>query len=211
MIIGALYGHALNESALRDDAEKLAFENARRRDAADCTSSAKQTDGAANHTLDWHIQRFDDPMDDSVRYVFSLPGVKVENGIASYRPRLALQFAPKSMSLSTGAIDYTVDVAVIVGLEGVYPGSSDIEYRIGAKAAEKAKCIVSTDGNAAYLPASVFARLEGLNTLVVRVRTVIGGVRTLQFNLSGFRVCDVEAELRRRLEKERPIGVRFLK
>ena len=98
-----------------------------------------------------------------------------------------------------------------VGSEGVSLTRREIEYRIGRRPAKKAPCVVSSGNDAVFLPDGTLRDLEHANTLVVRVDTMLGGVRTFQFDISGFRVRDVESELRRRIETGRPIGVRIIK
>lgn len=142
----------------------------------------------------WKVGRSRDDMTDKVTYILSLNGLRVEDGIINYTPRLVLQL-PQSARTSG---DFSgAECGVWIEPEAIKRTGVVAEVRIDQKPAEKILLLPGQNRSAVFLPSGFAKRLDGSRTLIVRLETSLGKVRTFRFNLGGVSFYTLAKKLKR--------------
>ena len=142
----------------------------------------------------WKVGRSRDDMTDAVTYILALDGLRIEDGIVNYTPRLALQL-PQSARTSG---DFSAAECIVrIEPEAIHRSGVTAEVRFDQNPVEKIALEAGQDRSSVFFPAGFVKRLDGARTLIVRFDTSLGKVRTLRFNLGGVTLDALAKKLKR--------------
>lgn len=196
VVLLILYG--VGKSALDDLDKEIAFDRSQRGETSNGVAlhaaAAQSTPSSA-----WKVGRSRDDMTDVVTYILSLEGLRIEEGIFDYTPRLVFQL-PQSARLSG---DFSgAECCVWIEPEAIKRTGVVAEIRIDQKPVEKILLMPGQNRSAVFLPSGFVKRLDGARTLIVRLETSLGKVRTLRFNLGGVTLDALAKKLKRETPSE---------
>ena len=154
----------------------------------------------------WEVFKKVDEMTDATTYLFTLDGERVDiNDFVSYTPKLVIRITPQSVLC--GVPKYSQNVAIMIETEGFHREVQEVTIRVDSLEPVTGNLQTSTSRSAVFLPESALKSLDGSKRLALRFTTTLGAVRTLKFNLDGFKLDDLETELIKRVRADRPKGV----
>ena len=154
----------------------------------------------------WEVFKKVDEMTDATTYLFTLDGERVDiNDFVSYTPKLVIRITPQSVLC--GVPKYSQNVAIMIETEGFHREVQEVTIRVDSLEPVTGNLQTSTSRSAVFLPKSALKSLDGSKRLALRFTTTLGDVRTLKFNLEGFKLDDLETELIKRVRADRPKGV----
>ena len=154
----------------------------------------------------WEVFKKVDEMTDATTYLFTLDGERVDiNDFVSYTPKLVIRITPQSVLC--GVPKYSQDVAIMIETEGFHREVQEVTIRVDSLEPVTGNLQTSTSRRAVFLPEGALKSLDGSKRLALRFTTTLGAVRTLKFNLEGFKLDDLETELIKRVRVDRPKGV----
>ena len=189
-VVGVMiYSWAENER--RDMAARDAFDRSQRGDLA----VALPSDPAPASPADaWRVGRSRDDMTDAVTYIMALDGLKIEEGILEYTPRLVIQLS--QAALRSGDFS-SAECLVAIEPEAVKRAGVVADVRIDQNPVEKISMSAGQKRSSVFFPNGFAKRLDGARTLIVRFETSLGSVRTLRFNIGGVALDSLVQKLKR--------------
>lgn len=132
----------------------------------------------------WSAQLHRDEISDAETIFCHIAGVPIEDGLIDYIPRLVVRI-PRGAPLSK-AICY-----LLIEPEAIARGGTMADVRVDRQPAETLELTPGANRSAVFLPDGFAPRLDGAQTLVVRLTTSLGYTRTLRFTLGGASLADV--------------------
>lgn len=132
----------------------------------------------------WTVQLHRDKISDAETIICHIAGLHIEDGIIDYTPRLVVRI-PRGAPLSA-AVCY-----LLIEPEAIARGGTMADVRVDRQPAETMELTPGANRSAVFLPDGFAPRLDGAQTLVVRLTTSLGNTRTLCFTLGGVSLADV--------------------
>lgn len=192
-VIGFLvytWGQAEN----REMERREAFEKSQRGKSVTEQSPVRSSEKTATPSDVWRVAQHRDEITDAVSYLLVLDGLRISEGIIDYVPRLVIAL-PQTARLSGDFSD--AECYVNMDVEAIRRDGVVADVRINSDPAEKVCLTPSQNRHAAFLPKDYVKRLDGARTLIVRLETSLGNVRTYKFNLQGVSFYTLAKKLKR--------------